>query len=100
MLCLLSYLLVCLLRVLSQYDTLFGTWLTVIGRLAVQERAAVVGFAWGRSRLPAAAAAAAITFNIDASAGGDDFIPTSSTCDFRFVHAALLCGLLASACCR
>ena len=47
------------------------------------ERAAVVGFAWGRSRLPPAASVTAIAFNIDASHGGDDFIPTSSTCDFR-----------------
>ena len=47
------------------------------------ERAAVVGFAWGRSRLPPAASLTAIAFNIDASHGGDDFVPTSSTCDFR-----------------
>jgi hypothetical protein len=70
--------------------TCLATWLT--GDLTLrlwQERAAVVGFAWGRSRLPAAAAATALSFNIDASHGGDDFIPTSSTCDFRFVHRAL-----------
>ena len=61
----------------------------------------MVGFAWGRSRLPAAAAATAISFNIDAAHGGDDFIPTSSTCDFRFVHCCIaLQKLLLSACCR
>ena len=42
-----------------------------------------VGFSWGRSRLPPAASVSAIAFNIDAGEGGDDFIPTSSTCDFR-----------------
>jgi hypothetical protein len=66
--------------------------------VAVQERAAVVGFAWGRSRLPAAAAATAISFNIDAAHGGDDFIPTSSTCDFRFVHMLHCAAEIAAIC--
>lgn len=55
----------------------------VMAELSEKERAAVVGFSWGRSRLPPAASVSAIAFNIDAGEGGDDFIPTSSTCDFR-----------------
>ena len=47
------------------------------------QRTAVVGFAWGRSRLPPSSSTSGISFNIDAAHGGDDFIPTSSTCDFR-----------------
>eukprot|EP01050_Picozoa_sp_SAG11_P002152 SAG11_NODE_104_length_16539_cov_8.526642_14_plen_310_part_00 len=57
-------------------------WRTM-DELSEVEKSAVVAFSWGRSRLPAQASLGGVTFNIDDMDGGDDFVPTSSTCDFR-----------------
>lgn len=82
-----------LLKQIARYDGEYGRqgaqhpviqrfW-RVMEEFSPAERTAVIGFAWGRSRLPPAASTSGIVFNIDAADGGDEFIPTSSTCDFR-----------------
>eukprot|EP01051_Picozoa_sp_SAG22_P015972 SAG22_NODE_2171_length_2894_cov_1.655814_2_plen_406_part_00 len=83
-----------LLKSITKYDgqyrregdkhPVIGRFWQVMATLSEAEKSAVIAFSWGRSRLPTSSAGMGLVcFNIDDMDGGDTFVPTSSTCDFR-----------------